>query len=86
MEMAREAGRDPDELDVVVRANLLVTQEPLGDQRYICTGSPDEIKADIAAAREIGVAELHFDPSFSPDGTSLEGFLKTMEHMKQLAV
>ncbi len=68
-----------------MRANIEVTEEPLGDQRYIGTGSPDEIKADIAAAREIGVTELHFDPSFSPDGTSLEGFLKTMEQMKVLA-
>ena len=83
--MAQEAGLDPAELEVVVRANIVVTEEPLGDQRYICTGSPDEIKADIASSREIGVAELHFDPSFSPDGTSLDGFLKTMEQMKQLA-
>lgn len=84
-EMAQEAGQDPAKLEVVVRANIVVTEEPLGDQRSICTGSPDEIKADIAAAREIGVAELHFDPSFSPDGTSLEGFLKTMEQMKGLS-
>ena len=83
--MAQEAGLDPAELEVVVRANIVVTEEPLGDQRYICTGSPDEIKAAIASSREIGVAELHFDPSFSPDGTSLDGFLKTMEQMKQLA-
>ena len=83
--MAQEAGRDPAELEVVVRANLEVTEQPLGEGRYLCTGSPDEIKADIAATRELGVAELHFDPSFSPDGNSLEGFLKTMEQMKRLA-
>ena len=84
-EGAQEAGRDPAELEVVVRANLMVIEVPTGDQRYMCTGSPDEIKADIAATRELGVAELHFDPSFSPDGVSLKGFLKTMEQMKQLA-
>ncbi len=83
--MAQEAGRDPTELAVVVRANILVTEEPLGDPRFLCTGSPDQIKADIAATREIGVDEIHFDPSFSPDGTSLEGFLKTMELMKTLS-
>ena len=83
--MAQEAGRDPSELEVVVRANFVVTEEPLGDPRSICTGSPEQIKADIAAIREIGVDEIHFDPTFSPDGTSLEGFLKTMEQMKILA-
>ena len=29
--------------------------------------------------------ELHFDPTFSPDGTSLEGFLKSLEKLKELA-
>ena len=83
--MAQEAGRDPAELEVVVRANLEVTEQPLDGQRYICTGSPDQIKADIAATRELGVAELHFDPSFSPDGVSVEGFLLRMEQMRELA-
>ncbi len=83
--MAQEAGRDPAELEVVVRANLLVTEQPLGDPRFICTGSPDQIKADIAATRELGVAELHFDPSFSTDGVSVDGFLSRMEQMKELS-
>ena len=84
-DMAKEAGRDPAELEIIVRANMAVTEEPLGDPRFICTGTPEQIKADIAAARELGIHELHFDPSFSPDGTSLEGFLKTMEQMKALS-
>ena len=84
-EIAQQAGRDPAELEVVVRANIVVTEEPLGDPRFICTGTPEQIKADIAASSELGVAEIHFDPSFSTDGTSLEGFLKTMEQMKALS-
>ena len=84
--MAQQAGRDPAEVQIVVRANLEVTKEPLGDQRYLCVGSLEEIKADIAATREMGVTELHFDPSFSSEGTSLEGFLQSMEQMKQLAM
>ena len=83
--MAQEAGRDASELEVIVRANLMVTDGPLGDDRFLCTGSLDQIKADIAATQEIGVAELHFDPSFSPDGTSVDGFLSRMEQMKELA-
>ncbi len=83
--MAQEAGRDPSEVILVVRANIHVTDEALGEDRWIFTGSSEQIKSDIAAAREVGVAELHFDPSFSPDGTSVDGFLSRMEQMKELA-
>jgi probable F420-dependent oxidoreductase len=82
--MAQQAGRDPGELKVVVRANLVVTERPLGDQRFIFTGSPDEIKADIAATREFGAAELFFDPTFSPDGHSVDGFLSRMAKIREL--
>jgi hypothetical protein len=33
----------------------------------------------------LGADELCFDPTFSPDGVSLEGLLKSMEQMKQLS-
>ena len=84
-DMAQQAGRDPNELEVVVRANILVTDEALGEDRWIFTGSSDQIKSDIAATREVGVAEIHFDPSVSPDGVSVEGFLSRMEQMRELA-
>ena len=83
--MAQEAGRDPSDVALVVRANLLVTDEALGEDRWIFTGSTDQIKADIAATREMGAAELFFDPTFSPDGVSVEGFLSRMEQIRELA-
>ncbi|HJN86310.1 MAG: hypothetical protein QF714_10980 [Dehalococcoidia bacterium] len=43
------------------------------------------MKSDIQATRALGADELCFDPTFSPDGVSLEGFLKTMDQMKKLA-
>lgn len=84
-DMARQAGRNPEEMELVVRANLVVTERPLGDQRWIFSGSLDEVKADIAASRDLGAAEIFFDPTFSPQGTSLSGFLATMEQMRELA-
>jgi probable F420-dependent oxidoreductase len=84
-DMAQQAGRDPNELEVVVRANILVTDEALGEDRWIFTGSSEQIKSDIAAMREVGAAELHFDPSVSPDGVSVDGFLSRMEQMRELA-
>ncbi len=83
--MAQQAGRDPAEVEVVVRANFNMTEEPMGDQRPIFYGSAEQIKPDIAATREIGAAELFFDPTFSPDGVSVEGFLSRMEMVRELA-
>jgi len=83
--MAEQAGRDPNEIDVIVRLNLMVTDAPLGDDRFIGTGSPDQIASDIAAVREFGASELHFDPTFSEAGLTLDGFMSTLEQMKELA-
>lgn len=83
--MAKEAGRKPNDIKLIVRANLLVSDASMGEGRWIFTGSADEIKRDIAAVRDIGADEVHFDPSFSPDGASLDGFLQRMEQIRELA-
>jgi len=83
--MAKEAGRNPADIQLIVRANLVVSDAAMGEGRWIFSGSLDEIKGDIAAVKDIGADEVHFDPSFSPDGTSIDGFLKRMEQMRELA-
>ncbi len=82
--MAQEAGRDPNELQIVVRANIEVMSEPRPADGWAFTGTLEQIKEDIAGVREYA-SELHFDPSVSPDGTSVDGFLTRMEQMKELA-
>ena len=81
----KEAGRDPSELKMIVRANLEVRSEPRGDQGFVFSGTRDQIKADIAAVRELGAEELHFDPSFDAPGGSVQGFLDTIELVRELA-
>ena len=83
-EMAKAEGRDPSGLQLVIRANLEVSDEPLGKDRFPFSGSVDQIKDDIKACRDIGADELFFDPIFSPDAKSLEGFLNRMEQMREL--
>ena len=56
-DMAKEAGRDPSDLKLVVRANLMMTIEPLEGQQLICTGSPEQIKSDIRALKNISADE-----------------------------
>jgi probable F420-dependent oxidoreductase len=45
---AEQAGRDPAALTVVVRANVPITREPLGDRRPFLGGSPRQIAEDVA--------------------------------------
>ena len=78
------AGRSPDELETIVRANINQTSKPLGNDRAIYHGSREQIAADFAATRDLGVAEIFVDPTFSPAGRSLEGFLSTMEQMREI--
>jgi probable F420-dependent oxidoreductase len=82
--MAKDAGRDPKEIDLVVRANFTLSDKPMGEGRMFGSGSAEEIKQDIAAVKELGASEMCFDPTFSPDGTSEKGFLRTMEAIRKL--
>ena len=81
-EMAKAAGRNPDEIKMLYRANVNLTPEPLGEDRWAFSGSLDQIKADIKAAEANGVDELFFDPTFSPAGATVEGFLDLMQKLK----
>ena len=83
-EAAKAAGRDPASLQMVVRANLIVTEKPVEKDRFIFVGSEDQIKEDIEGCRKLGAEELFFDPSFGPDGNSLDAFMKRMEQMRKL--
>lgn len=81
---AKAAGRDPAALEVIVRANLYITPQPLGADRWIFSGSLDQIKADIDRVRGLGVNELFFDPTFSPDGETEDAFLSCLERIRRL--
>jgi len=83
--MAQAAKRDPSTVEVVVRANLSLASKPLGAGRQIFSGTPEEIKEDIAAVRASGVNEVLFDPTFSPGTKSEEDFLRIMEMIRKLA-
>lgn len=84
-QMAKEAGRDPSALALVVRANLEISDKPLGKERFIFFGSLDQIKEDIQACRGIGADELFFDPTFMPGAQQLDGWLELMEQVRKLA-
>src|SRR5262245_40227189 len=84
-ETARQVGRDPSELELVVRANVELTETPLGDDRGPFSGTADQIEADIASMREIGATQLFFDPTVDPTVRSLDDYVGRMELYADIA-
>ncbi|HTI33574.1 MAG TPA: LLM class F420-dependent oxidoreductase [Miltoncostaea sp.] len=84
-QMAAGHGRDGDAIELIVRANVWVTDEPLGDDRFIFTGTPDQIRADVEASREAGAAELDFDITFDPNARTADDFLRGLETWMEVA-
>ena len=67
---------------MVVRANLHVTDKPLGKGRPIFAGTLDQIKEDTAACDQLGASEVHFDPGSGSGSKTLDGWLALMEQLR----
>lgn len=83
-DMAKTAGRDPASVELVVRANLSITRQPLGKERWIFSGTLEEIKTDIAAVRTLGAHEVFFDAAFSPGVHAESDFLRILEEIRRI--
>lgn len=83
--MAKDAGRDPDKLELLVRANVEVFDGPLGDDRATFSGTVEQIGADIAETQAIGATQLIWDAGFDPSVQSADDILERMELLVRLA-
>src|SRR5256885_17059412 len=73
---AREAGRDPSDLSVVVRANVPISAQPLDGDRPYLGGSPEQIADDLAHLDEAGgVDQVLFNNTSVRDLDDLVGLL-----------
>ncbi len=82
--MAKEAGRDPGKLVMVVRANLHLTEKPLGTDRAFFAGNFDQIREDAQACAKIGAHELIYDVTFEPKAQTIAGWVSLMEKLRKL--
>ena len=80
-DFAKQAGRDPSTLEMVVRANLEITAKPLTNGRGIFQGTPEQIQEDVAQCAKIGAHEVIFDVTFQE--TSLPGWLRMLEQCRK---
>jgi probable F420-dependent oxidoreductase len=83
--MAKEIGRSPSAIELIVRANLEITNKPVGKERAIFSGTIDQIKEDVGRCAAIGAHEIQFDPTFMEGGQNLDRWLSLMEQMRKLA-
>lgn len=84
-QMAGSFGRDPERLEMIVRANLNFTAKPLPTEgRPSFYGDAAQQREDIAAIREAGAHELFFDLNFMDDMT-LPRLLSSIDELYQLA-
>jgi len=83
--MAQEFGRDPEKLDLLVRANLEFSDTSMDNERADFTGTLEQIKGDIAATQELGATDLLFDVQFSSGADSVDQMVEWMEQLRELA-
>lgn len=75
-DLAAGHGRDPDALELVVRANIKVTDRALGADRPAYWGSVDQVVTDLDATRATGATEIILD---------LQGCATTVDELFDLA-
>jgi hypothetical protein len=81
---ANAMGRDPQSLQMVVRANIHLLGTSPGSGRPPFVGTLNEIREDIQSARRAGATELLFDAQFSPGCDSLDALEEQMRTLLTL--
>lgn len=81
-QMAEQAGRNPKELKMIVRANLAITPKPMGQDRFVFVGSVEQIKEDLAACEKIGADEVFLEPAFAAGRASISAWLHLLDEFK----
>ncbi len=82
--MAKEAGRDPGTLALIVRANVEIREAPRPKDGMIFTGTMEQITEDIEGCKRIGADEIFFDPTFGPGAQQVDRWLALMEQLRRL--
>ena len=80
--MAQSAGRDPQGLQIAVRANAEITDTGMGEaQRQMLNGSIDQIVKDLRWMRDLQVDHVFFD--MNGIRTPIDDKLRSMEQMNK---
>jgi probable F420-dependent oxidoreductase len=83
--MAKEAGRDPSALDLIVRANVEIHSTPIQKDRRDFTGTLEQIAEDVTTTKKLGAAEMLFEVQFSPGVETAKDIVARMEELWRVA-
>jgi alkanesulfonate monooxygenase SsuD/methylene tetrahydromethanopterin reductase-like flavin-dependent oxidoreductase (luciferase family) len=81
-QMAEGAGRNPAELKMIVRGNLVLKQKPVEKDRAAFVGTVDQIREDIAACEKIGADEVFLELAFTHGGQQLSNWERLLEEFR----
>jgi len=84
-DMAKDAGRDPSALELILRANVEIHNIPIENDRGDFTGTLEQIAEDIKAAQKLGAAEVVLDVQFSPGVETAGDIVARMEQLWRVA-
>ena len=83
--MAKEAGRDPSALELIVTAGVEIHKRPIEKERIEFTGSVEQIGEDFATARKVGAAEIAIYAQFLAPNETAENLIARMEDLWRVA-
>jgi probable F420-dependent oxidoreductase len=83
--MAKEAGRDPAALELIVRANVEIHNSRIQKDRADFTGTLEQIAEDVTTARKLGAAEVVISAQFSPGVETAKDLVVRMEELWRIA-
>jgi probable F420-dependent oxidoreductase len=83
--MAKEAGRDPSALELIVRANVEIHHTPIQKDRGDFAGTLEQIAEDVKTTQRLGAAEIVIDAQFSPGVETGKDVVSRMEELWRIA-
>jgi probable F420-dependent oxidoreductase len=83
--MARESGRDPSALELIVTAGVEIHRTPIEKDRTEFTGTLEQIGEDFVKARKLGAAEIAIYAQFLPTGETVNDLVVRMEDLRRIA-
>jgi hypothetical protein len=81
-ETAQAAGRDLDELWLILIGFATMLEHSPGEERPDFVGTLDEIKRSVDTARGLGVAEIVFTVGYASGDLTLDDYFHTLEQLR----
>ncbi|HWP57659.1 MAG TPA: LLM class F420-dependent oxidoreductase [Candidatus Acidoferrales bacterium] len=82
---AKEAGRDPSALELIINAAVQIHPRPVEKDRADFTGTLEQIAEDFSRAQKLGAAEVVIYAQFLREGESAGDLIARMEDLRRAA-